>query len=457
MTRMGMVLDSNTCIGCLACSVACKVEHGSAPGLWLAPVVTYEIGSYPDDRRVYIPMMCMHCETAPCLEACPTSAIRRRPDGIVEIDPSRCCGSGACVIACPNGAITLPAPLPFLRRMMPSASNAGDVATVAAQKCDLCARRIDTGQLPACVEACTTSSRIFGDLDDPSSAVAQRLAAQETVPLPSAVGHGPRVHYVTGGPQKEAFDELLKRAPTPQLEWGAWHALEFTLLGAGAGLGIVVPLLSEPSWLDVIAATLVLLGGLVLLSTLPRPLAGLGAIRNLSTSWISRGVLADLLFVGLASLAGAFALAPLSVMALGAAIVVMLYPALAMRALPPVPSWHGGALPSSFALDALAVGLALSAFVSDDRPLIAGSAVLAALARSAYARALTRRTAVAFRRRDGIGVLGSSGLVILAAVAMVLGIAYPASIALLAAATLLGSFSVKVLALRAGTRKSLTQ
>jgi molybdopterin-containing oxidoreductase family iron-sulfur binding subunit len=100
-----MVIDQNRCVGCYACTIACKIENGTPRGIWYAPVYEKEIGHYPVTKRVFLPTLCNHCEDAPCMQACPTEAISRRPDGIIAVNEDKCCGSRACVAACPYGAM----------------------------------------------------------------------------------------------------------------------------------------------------------------------------------------------------------------------------------------------------------------------------------------------------------------------------------------------------------------
>ena len=104
MPRWGMVIDLAKCVGCDACTVACKLENRTPGDIWYAPVVHEEEGTYPNARMVFLPMLCMHCEDAPCAKACPTLALKRRPDGIIMYEEEKCCGSRACVTACPYDA-----------------------------------------------------------------------------------------------------------------------------------------------------------------------------------------------------------------------------------------------------------------------------------------------------------------------------------------------------------------
>ncbi len=190
MTRLGMVIDLNLCVGCYACTLACKVENKTPPGVWYAPVFDKEIGQYPNTKRLFIPALCNQCEDAPCLKACPTGAISKREDGIVLVDENKCCGTRACVTACPYGAMHFYEDKggEYGEQVTPLDALAREKYTSGtAQKCTFCAHRVDEGLEPACVEACPTNCRIFGDLDDPHSApsrlIRQRNAQQ---PRPEA-------------------------------------------------------------------------------------------------------------------------------------------------------------------------------------------------------------------------------------------------------------------------------
>jgi len=178
-----MLIDLTRCIGCDACTVACKQENGTPADIFFARVLNVETGKYPNVKRLYIPVLCNHCEDAPCLKACPNKAIFRRPDGIVLLDQDRCRGTGACVSACPYGNIVLhkeeeewyldenePYERDFVKPRLQKS---------VARKCTYCAHRVDEGLKPACVVACPTTARIFGDLEDPGSDVSTYIEQEK--------------------------------------------------------------------------------------------------------------------------------------------------------------------------------------------------------------------------------------------------------------------------------------
>ena len=172
MARMGMVIDLKRCIGCNACTLACKQENGTPAGIHYARVVTREVGTYPKTKRTFLPLLCNHCADAPCARACPTGATNIRADGIVMVDREKCIGCRACAVACPymnrhfieqgfleKGYVD-GAPNPY-EEVKFTAFEEGTMT-----KCTLCAHRVDQGLEPACVITCPTEARIFGNLED---------------------------------------------------------------------------------------------------------------------------------------------------------------------------------------------------------------------------------------------------------------------------------------------------
>jgi Fe-S-cluster-containing dehydrogenase component len=160
--RYGFVIDQTKCIGCHACTVACKAEHDIPLGAFRTWVTYSETGTFPDSRRHFQVNRCNHCANAPCVTVCPTGALFRRPDGIVDFDRTKCIGCKACIAACPYDAIYI------------------DPDDHTAAKCNFCAHRVDRGILPACVDVCPAKAIVAGDLDDPRT-LAARLVARTPV------------------------------------------------------------------------------------------------------------------------------------------------------------------------------------------------------------------------------------------------------------------------------------
>lgn len=200
MARYGMVVDLKRCVGCHACVVACKAEHNAPSGVLLTRVLEDEIGIFPLCNRVFVPVLCNHCELPTCVEVCPTGASYKRADGIVMIDYDRCIGCCACIEHCPFQVRTL---VRDDRLLYPDGETVFErpvhqrIPARVATKCDLCYHRVERGDVPACAEVCPTSARVFGDLADPASVPArlvkdyngwQLLPEQQTYPCVFYVG-----------------------------------------------------------------------------------------------------------------------------------------------------------------------------------------------------------------------------------------------------------------------------
>lgn len=460
MARYGMALDTLTCIGCYACTLACKVENGSPAGIWLAPVIEKEFGAFPDVRRMFLPLLCNHCADAPCINACPTTAITRRGDGIVEIDQDICCGSQACVIACPYGAIHYYDRPDDLTTPFESAK-VGHHQPGTAQKCNFCADRLDRGLQPACVDVCPTGARIFGDLEDPDSPLAKALDERPSVNLGSPVNTSPATRYLSDGARQAGGTDADIALPyRRQQHWGLAQAITFWLLGAGAGLFAVSRWLSPNRTVAglelgaTLALLLIAVAGLVLSAHLGKPSRSLRALTNWRANWLSRGATADLLFIPLLALLAlplsGIAAAVITVVALALALVVATYPALAMGAMPAVPNWHGKRLALEYLVESLVAGTALAGILSGwDAPTLSLLIALAVLRILLAIRCRRLSSALAWRATLGSGIAGALAVLALAIPSAVTVLGAGAAVAALATCLL-----TKVANLNLGTSPS---
>ena len=186
--RYGFAIDQGTCIGCHACTVACKTEHRVPVGQFRTWVKYVEKGSFPNTNREFAVLRCNHCSDAPCVRICPTKALFKRPDGIVDFDSDRCIGCKSCLQACPYDAIYI------------------DADTHTAAKCNFCAHRVDSGLEPACVVVCPTHSIWVGDLDDPRSGISRLISERPTAVRSPEQNTHPNVFYL--GADRVALDPL---------------------------------------------------------------------------------------------------------------------------------------------------------------------------------------------------------------------------------------------------------
>lgn len=176
--QYGFVIDHDSCIGCHACTVACKSENNVPVGSFRTSVKYTEQGRFPEVRRSFLVQRCNHCTDAPCVTICPVNALQKRPDGIVDVDRDACIGCRACMQACPYDALYLNEDLG------------------AVEKCHFCAHRVDAGLEPACVTVCPVGAIIPGDLHDDQSRASQLIRDRATSVRRPEQMTGPNVHYV---------------------------------------------------------------------------------------------------------------------------------------------------------------------------------------------------------------------------------------------------------------------
>ncbi len=203
MVRLGLLIDITKCSGCHNCFLACRDEYyGNDYSPYSAPqplegqqwmqIKEIERGEYPRPKLDYIPLPCLHCEEAPCMAAATDGAVYRREDGIVLIDPVKAKGQRAIVGSCPYRVVFWNQELEI------------------PQKCTLCAHLLDKGEKePRCVEACPTGALVFGDLDDPNSAVAKLAAEKDLEVYHPEYGTSPRVRYI-GIPKRFIAGEVVR-------------------------------------------------------------------------------------------------------------------------------------------------------------------------------------------------------------------------------------------------------
>ncbi len=221
--KLGLVIDLDICVGCHACVTSCKEwntggysaplsdidPYGADPhGAWLNRVHTYEAGEGHGGQTVHFPRSCLHCETPDCVTVCPTGAsYKREEDGIVLVNPDTCIGCKLCSWACPYGAREY------------------DTDHGVMKKCTLCVDRIynenleQEDRVPACVRACPTGARHFGDIGDPSSEVSALVRQRGGYDLLPEMGYRPVNKYLPprerrdGGEHQSVLPALAEPSP----------------------------------------------------------------------------------------------------------------------------------------------------------------------------------------------------------------------------------------------------
>jgi len=198
MARYEMIIDLDLCIGCNACTVACKQEHGTQPGVFWGYVLQKEFGKTPRVTRLFLPVLCNHCENPPCEEVCPTGATYRDDDGTVLVDYEKCIGCKTCMTACPYNIRWYIDKEEYYFPNTPIPYGVDELRGYEkiVQKCNFCADRLKRGEEPKCVEVCPTYCRKFGDMEDPESEVAQIMRKERTFVLRPEAGTDPHVRYI---------------------------------------------------------------------------------------------------------------------------------------------------------------------------------------------------------------------------------------------------------------------
>jgi Fe-S-cluster-containing dehydrogenase component/formate-dependent nitrite reductase membrane component NrfD len=308
--QYGFLIDHHRCIGCHACTVACKAENDVPVGDFRTWVKYEEKGRFPAVKRHFAVLRCNHCTNAPCVTICPVNALEKRKDGIVDLDRDACIGCRACMQGCPYDAIYL------------------DEDTGAAGKCHYCAHRTEVGLEPACVIVCPEQAIVSGDLHDPASRIAQMVAEGNTLVRRAEQNTGPNVHYAgvepgllrPGSSERPAtylWSDRPNDKPEPwpaslplepdrrvvldtghKVEWG-WHVAAYLVTkGIAAGAALLAPfgaLLGltgfARDWLPEIAALVfTMVTTYLLVDDLARPKLFLTLLTRPNTkSWLVKG------------------------------------------------------------------------------------------------------------------------------------------------------------------------
>ena len=265
MTRWAMVADLERCVGCQTCTAACRHANATSPAVQWRKVLDIEAGAFPNVNRTFVPVGCQHCADPPCMHVCPSTATRKRADGIVTIDYDICIGCAYCDVACPYQArfkITKEDFAYDAGAMQNEIEREVSERLGVAQKCTFCSDRIDFGienditpgtdprATPACVNACIADALQFGDVDDPDSNVSKLIKSHKSFRMHAELKTDPGFYYLYDKAEAEpappstphVSDTQAGRLRTHGVE--PWHQKHwdwkasgnFIFGGAGAGL-----------------------------------------------------------------------------------------------------------------------------------------------------------------------------------------------------------------------------
>lgn len=219
--RYGFIIDNRKCIGCHACTVACKTENHVPLTVNRTWVKYVEKGTFPNTRRVFQVTRCNHCENPPCVTICPVTAMYQRKDGIVDFSSERCIGCKACMQACPYDSIYI------------------DPDEGTAAKCHFCAHRTEVGLEPSCVVVCPEHAIIAGDLDAADGEIAQLLAREPVRVRKPEQGTRPKLYYI------DADEATIVPTAARHESMYMWAQRNETLHGGGALYPTDSPLLQK--------------------------------------------------------------------------------------------------------------------------------------------------------------------------------------------------------------------
>ena len=370
MTTWAIVADLNRCVGCQTCTSACKHANATAPGVQWRKVLDFETGEYPKVSRAFVPVGCMHCEQPSCLDICPTTATRKREDGIVTIDYDICIGCAYCAVSCPYQArsrVDKSSAAYGGKAMRHEAMREDPARLGVAQKCTLCVDRIDAGladglvpgvdmaATPACVATCISGALQMGDLDNPESNVSQLLSKKRHFRMHEELGNGPNIFYLYDGEINDVApledvpmvaDPVGLAAVSPKLQtsWDWRAAANFTFGGAGTGLlalTMLAILFGVEIWSPVVLALAFVGAGLFCVwLEIGRPWRFMNVLLNVRTSWMSREALAGVPLIGLGGLAFLVGSVGLGVLAALSGLVFIYCQARILQAAKGIPAWR---------------------------------------------------------------------------------------------------------------------
>lgn len=447
-----MVADLDRCVGCQTCTAACRHVNATSPAVQWRRVLDIETGRYPDVARTFVPVGCQHCDDPPCMHVCPTTATRKRPDGIVTVDYDLCIGCAYCDMACPYQARFKIDNIDFAygTAMDHELVQRDERRVGVSQKCTFCSDRIDFGKVnglvpgidpeatPACVNACIADALHFGDVDDPDSNVSRLLRENPNFRMHAELGTEPNFHYLfdrrnasppDAGPvpvRGEAVD------PPHQKHWDWKAALNFILGGSGASLlaASLYYSISAAAWL---ALAMMAAGLGILLFKIGRPLRFIHVLRQPQRSWMAREAWIAMLLFPCATLALVTGAAAFAIAAAISACAFLLAQAMILKEAKGVPVWRTPHIVHLIILAGVSEGVAIFSLFQPMTVVLSGLVLLRGASWFVYLRAVRKpgapaRSLAVLRRFDmwmiGGGILAplvlvAAGLPQIAAIVLV--------------------------------------
>lgn len=399
MTRWGMVVDINRCVGCQTCTAACKHTNDTPPGVQWRRVLDVEYGAFPNVERLFLVVGCQHCANPPCVPVCPTGATRQRADGLVTMDYDTCIGCGSCAVACPYQARTIVHDQEwyFGRSTPQEAHVAHDDRLGVANKCTFCIERIDQAPAknlvpgvdlevtPACATSCIAKAIRFGDFNDPASEVSQLVRDNRSFQMHAELGTDPQIRYLyevpisTPGrsPALADTDDVALADPANPLVgarqkfWDYRAAMNFALGGMASGLATVAGLahftgaLSGEALqvLDVAAAAIMTVGLFFVFLKMGRKARFLKVLLRPQSSWMTRETYCVVLFYPAVAAGLIWPNVALNLLATASAAGFLVCQAMILHAAKGIPTWRVALIPWMLIATGLFEGTGLIAVV----------------------------------------------------------------------------------------------
>lgn len=205
--QYGMTVDTQRCIGCHTCAVACKVENNLSRNTWWNRVLTVggeerdtPDGLFPNCSMSFATLACQHCENPACVKVCPVGATyKNEENGVVIQDYDKCIGCRYCMAACPyNGVRNFSWEEPsYVLDHQVGGEGVAPIKKNTVNKCTMCAHRLARGLEPACIANCPARAREFGDFDDPESKVSKLVRERSYTKLLDEYGTNPSIYFLT--------------------------------------------------------------------------------------------------------------------------------------------------------------------------------------------------------------------------------------------------------------------